>query len=562
MSGQTRLVRGRPLRAASFGVIGAFALAACSSDDSPRVEPGQNAGGASAGAAGSAGLSGGAGGSAQVVPLRPARELEFGGDLAAWPVFARSRERFGAALGSDVRGACPFAPFQSPLNPPSFALEQIYGNYLDALKSRYGFDLDAADYLPLGPVPSTIGVSQGDEAALRGGGGLVLGAEDPESLFRATDFSGLPGSARDALACQMYAASPYRNRGAWGAEAACAALGSVVPYARVSSVAVLDVRWVAVKDCGLPAGLYGDYAPGPDATWRYDWPDYSQRSEAYAEPCVVNFLKLSVIDMDGREAIGWMPQKAVADYTRFEFPYSWSDPDNSSLPDRRGVNRAAFISTRLLFGDGVSLYLGTSPLWLLTRTQLNAFLGDATGESLSTVLLGPTAECSSDDPSAHTPCTLANQLPFAFANSGEGLWVVDALDSRNPRFDPGDRGGNPVELNGTFPLDSLATAWSDTISFFAVRAATEADWPRAAEQLGAMWHSLTNHNKNWERYRMAVVPLDEAGELLLLVPDQAVFELGQPSAALRARLLGADLARAIQPPAIAAGALYAVGIPF
>jgi hypothetical protein len=319
---------------------------------------------------------------------------------------------------------------------------------------------------------------------------------------------------------------------------------------------VQQVQLLSASDCALPAGHYGDYSPGRDGSFRYTWPNEAGRAERYTEPCVFNFLKLGVTDTDGQVSTGWVAQKAVADYTRFDFPFSWDDPQNAALRDRRGVNRAAYLSTRLLFEDGASLYLGNSPLWVVTLSQLGELLADPSGNALGALLLGPAEKCAGADPGAAAPCILGKQRPFIFPNHGDGLWVVDALDSASPHYDASNLGGNPVELSGAFDADSLATAWSDTLAFFDAKAAAETDWKQATEQLGAMWHSLTNYNKNWDRYRMAVVPLDEAEELLLLVPDQGYFDLGQPDPALLERLLTADLAQALLPPEIPRGASY------
>lgn len=490
-----------------------------------------------------------------------ARYQRFGDALAHWPLFVAAEEAWRAQLLSSAGtpgGAAPYPPFQSPLQRPDVALEDIYGGYVSALVGAYGFSLLSVDYLPFGPVPSTISVTPGDEAALRGGGALILAADDPEQLYAMTDFSGGGARARIAQACMMYLAQPYRDRRGLAADDACRALGEVVPYAEVQSVLVDDARLLSARDCGLPSAIFGEYSPGTRGRWHYAWPDYSQRDERYAEPCVASFLKLRVTRVGGAVSEGWVPEKAVADYTRFEFPHSWSDPENSALPDRRGVNRPAYLSTRLSFQDGVGLYLGNSPLWVVTLEQLIGMLTDTSGSALARFLVGPTAGCDDTDPAASAPCRLGRQQPFTFPNLDLGLWVIDALDSGHADYDATDLGGNPVEFGGTYPSDSFMTAWDDTIAFFKYRASSTRDWRGAAEQLGAMWHSLSNHNKNAERYRMAIVPLDPAQQTLLLVPDQGYFQLGAPTADFAARLLAVRWGEALVPEPIAPHVPFAI----
>ena len=225
------------------------------------------------------------------------------------------------------------------------------------------------------------------------------------------------------------------------------------------------------------------------------------------------------------------------------FPYRERDATFGDVDGRNGAPRGEFVSTRQLFTSGASLYLGTSPLWLLHSDQLTNFA------ALVEALEGRSPACDLSLARPVTPCILPPQRPFLFPSSTEAVWVRQALDALNPGhlpnpshepFTEADRNASESYSDTTMLGDAL----TDVLRFYDTTQFEKLDRvaiSRAAEQLGAMFHAfrLYEGRADLQRFRTPMLSLGDG--LLLAVPDQGYFQLGTPTLDTLSKLQALDL---------------------
>jgi hypothetical protein len=458
------------------------------------------------------------------------------GALEAFAPFQQSRMRWTDALSSasNVTAAAPRPSLLGPGDPLTF---DFWSQYVGS-DGWAGFP---GSYHPFG-VPRRYVAVEGEESQLAEFASLVLGGDLPSNLARLTDFSTAGGAPRVAALCDAYLASAKEPE-VEPLQALCGELGSIVHAEDVADLKVDGVKLLRAKECGLPSAAYGAYkSVGQDMPLSFDWPDYLARDSKFRQPCVGAYLHVSAEDR-GRNPIakGWLFVKAVADLTAVPFPYRERDPEFGEVAGRDGAPRGEFVSTRQLFTSGASLYLGTSPLWLLHRDELPSF------PALVAALEGRTPACDLSPARPATPCILPPQKPFLFPSDISAVWVRQALDSLNPGHQPGSMADrNPSELHlDTTVLGDMLTAvlrFYDSTRFVGLERGALGGH---AEQLGAMFHAFRLYQGRFDlkRLRTPMLPLGDG--FFLAVPDQGYLQLGSPTPETLSKLLALDLTAAL-----------------
>jgi hypothetical protein len=456
--------------------------------------------------------------------------------LEAFAPFQQSRVRWTDSLSSlsNVAAAAPRPSLLGPGDPLTF---EFWSQYV-------GSDVWAnfpGGYHPFGVPPRYVAV-EGEESQLGEYTSLVLGSDLPSSLVRLTDFSTAEGAPRVAALCDAYLASAKEPEVA-PLQALCGELGSIVRAADVADLKVDGVKLLRAKECGLPSAAYGAFkSVGQDMPLAFDWPDFLARDPKFRQPCIGAYLHVSAEDR-GRNPIakGWLFVKAIADLTAVPFPYGERDAAFGEVAGRDGAPRGEFVSTRQMFTSGASLYLGTSPLWLLHRDELPNF------PALVAALEGRTPACDLSSARPATPCILPPQKPFLFPSNIAAMWVRQALNSLNPGHQPGsmaDRNISEMYVDTSLLGDVLA----DVLRFYdttRLDGLDRAALGHAGEQLGAVFHAFRLYagRADLQRLRTPMLPLGDG--FFLAVPDQGYFQLGSPTPETLSRLLALDLTAAL-----------------
>ena len=300
----------------------------------------------------------------EVVVCDSTQRVEQSVALEGFAPFQHSRALWAQALGSASNAAAvaPRAPLVGPADPYT---RDFYAKYVYAeVWANY-----PSGYHPFGVPPGVL--QPGNESRLAESGALLLAGTLPSELARLTDFSTVEGTPRVAALCDAYLASAKEPEVA-PLQALCGELGTIVRAADVADLKVDGVKLLRAKECGLPSAAYGAFkSVGNDTPLAFEWPDFLARDAKFRQPCVGAYLHVRAVDR-GQNVLGagWLFVKAVADLAAVPFPYRERDATFGDVDGRDGAPRGEFVSTRQLFASGASLYLGTSPLWLLHRDDL------------------------------------------------------------------------------------------------------------------------------------------------------------------------------------------------
>jgi hypothetical protein len=457
------------------------------------------------------------------------------GALEAFAPFHQARKQWTEALGSATSSATK-APRPLLLGPGDPIAYEFWKSYV-AAEVWAGIP---NGYHPFGKPPSV--ALRGGEARLADFPSLVLGDDSPSALARLTDFSTAERTPRLSALCDAYLASAKEPEVA-PLQALCREIGGIVRAGDVAKLTIDGIKLLRAKECGLPSSAYGAFLFVGDGTPpTYDWPDFLTRDPKYRQPCVGAYLHVRA--EDGSQNVigkGWLFVKAVADLAAVPFPYRERDHEFGEVAGRDGAPRGEFVSTRQLFSSGASLYLGTSPLWLLHRDELPDFA------ALVSALEGRAPACDLSLARPVTPCILSPQRPFLFPSDAPVAWLRQALDALNPGYEP----GSPENRN-------LAERYSDTVvldhtlvgvlRFFdttRLDGLDRAALVHAAEQLGAVFHAFRLYagRADLERLRTPMLPL--ADGFFLAVPDQGYFQVGTPTPEVLSKLESLDLTAAL-----------------
>lgn len=457
------------------------------------------------------------------------------GVLEAFAPFQQSRKQWTEALGSATSSAtkAPGPPLLASGDPMTY---EFWKSYVGA-EFFAGFP---TGYHPFGRPPYV--ALQGGEARLADSTSLVLGTNSPSELGRLTDFSTADRTPRVSALCDAYLASAKEPEVA-PLQALCREIGSIVRAGDVADLKVDGIKLLRAKECGLPSSAYGAFLfVGGGIPSTYDWPDFLTRDPKYRQPCVGAYLHVRAED-SSRNLLGkgWLFVKAVADLTAVPFPYRERDHDFGEIAGRDGAPRGEFVSTRQLFSSGASLYLGSSPLWLLHRDELHDFA------ALVAALEGRAPACDLSLARPVTPCILSPQRPFLFPSDAPVAWLRQALDALNPGYEP----GSPENRNlGEWYTDTamLDDTLKGVLRFFdttRLDGLDRAALVSAAEQLGAVFHAFRLYagRADLQRFRTPMLPL--ADGFFLAVPDQGYFQVGTPTPEVLSKLESLDLAAAL-----------------
>ena len=456
------------------------------------------------------------------------------GELAGFAPFSRSQARWATAMaaGSQQPGKAPYPPMQAADDPATYT-------FLLQYQSAYTTVRPATGVLPFG-LPAPI-VSPDDDVSLRARSSLILAADDPGALLRLTDFStSRPG--RFAAACDTFLAGWTVDARVTPLRRLCDQLGTPVHTDDVHDLKVDAIRLLRGKECALPSLAYG--ALPPDGQLAFRWPDFSQRAAAVQQPCVGAFVHVSARGaLDAPLGAGWLFTKAAADLATVPFPYLERDPVNGALPAPDGAPRGEYVSTRQVFDSGVSIYLGTSPVWLVTGAVLQQPLDQLAAHFDAGA---PVCDLSQAAPAA--PCILPPQKPFLYPTSRASLWLRQVLDATAVGFKPRaalDRNPNELHTGDVF-LGTMLTQMLRLLNatdFASLDATALAD---LAERLGAVFHAFRAYQGRVDdlaRLRLSVIELE--GGYGLVIPDQGYLDVGSPTAELYQRLAATDLDRAL-----------------
>jgi len=428
-----------------------------------------------------------------------------------------------AASGRSARP--PFPPFLSdadPLNYP-FWTQYVVGFFHANLPPGFR---------PFGHPPAV--AVQGEESILREYASLVLAGDEPASLLRLTDFA--PGATgRYAAACDAFLAA------AEGIDVAplqrlCSSLGTLVRTRQVTDLKVDAIRLVRGKECALPSLAYGALPDDDTTPLDFTWPSFAARPAGVQQPCVGAFLHVQA-----RGNRGWLFPKAAADLAMVPFPYVERDPVHGSTGGPDGAPRGEYVTTRQIFESGTSIYLGTSPMWLLPR--------DLIGKPLAQIAphfdeSAPACDLSQAAP--RTPCILPPQRPFLFPTLARSLWLRQTLDATHPQFKPRaqlDR--NPAELLGGEV--TLGRMLRETFLLFARVTFDEspAELSAIAERLSAIFHVLRLYQGRADVARLQIAVAELGNDYVLAIPDQGYLQIGTPTPELYQRLTTTDLDAAL-----------------
>lgn len=339
---------------------------------------------------------------------------------------------------------------------------------------------------------------------------------------------------RIGAACERFLGSPEVTQSSSISDL-CLYLGVPIKATQVHSMRTTGIHLQPYDDCVVPSSPYGSFHSSHEdpASWSYNWSSSKETEPGGNQPCIGAYLDVETLHATQSGATsttqGRILVKSVPDYQKVSFPFMEKDEEDGNLASYYGKPRGEFTATRWVYQGGSGIYLGETPIWKVSISDIRNKGTTAIRESL----LSNSKECSDTDINSPVTCIMKPQCPFLFPTSGTSFWVRQALNTLDPKFadtlDHSTR--NPFEYTHITQSDSVADSAGNVLRALSALSSSSESNPQELERLSAIWYSLESYRgaiygyPNNLRNRMEVIRYSDDG--ILLIPNQGYVQIGE-----------------------------------